>query len=114
MFFFIFLLFLSSRQIGGSVSGASVATGDFVDREIGEGDFVDRIGAGDFVDRCGELVGTVATGTGGTTGVDGITGADVAIGTTGGVAVGAGARVVLGDLVFAKGQIWREGSSNSV
>ena len=101
-----------SIQTGGSVSGASVATGDFVDREIGDGDLVDRIGAGDFDDRCGEFVGTITAGTGGTMGVDVITGVDGA--TTGEVAEGTGAVVVLGDLVAAKGQIWREGSSNSV
>jgi hypothetical protein len=83
-----------------------VATGDFVDRVTGDGDLVDRIGEGDFDDRCGVFVGIVTTGTGGTMGADGITGTDGAIGTTTGeVADGAGAVVVLGDFVAAKGQI---------
>lgn len=122
MLFFIFLLFssLPSKQYGGFVSGGSVFTGDFVDREIGEGDFVDRIGAGDFDDRCGKFVGIAAMGTGGTIGFDDAIGTGAVIGTGGTVGItgdeadGTGAVVVLGDLVAANGHICREGSSKSV
>ena len=85
-----------------------------MDRETGEGDFVDRIGAGDFDDRCGEFVGIAAMGTGGIVGVDDVIGTDGAVGSTGEVADGTGATVELGDLVPANGQICLEGSSKSV
>lgn len=71
IFFFLLFFPLSSIQAGGLVSGSIVATGDFDDREIGDGDFVDRIGDGDFDDRCGEFVGVVTMGTGATIGVVG-------------------------------------------
>ncbi len=102
-------------QNGGTVSGGSVLTGIFVDREIGDGDFVDRIGAGDFDDRCGESVGILMVGASGAIGEGGVTGTDGVDGTTGGVADGPGAvEGVLGTFVAASGQICREGSSNSV